>query len=381
MKIALLTDGLWPLSIGGMQKHSFNLLKGLLNSGVEVLLYHPSKDSILSHIPEVLQSGLEEVLIPFPQTSAFPGSYLKASYLYSTSIADDLNGREDIQFIYAQGFTAWRLCDLKSKGNSTAPIGVNFHGLEMFQYTKGFKHRLIQWMFKGPVKFNLQNADVVYSLGGKLTDILKHFVPEEKISIIPIAVDKEIILADPAEKSHKAGRTEVLFIGRYERRKGVVEFNKAISDLEDRSDIGFQFIGPIPMSKRSSSSKAVYHGAISQEKDLLAIVDTCDVLCVPSLSEGMPTVILEAMARGLAIIASDVGAVQEQVDASNGYLISAGDHPQITAAITEYAGTTQEERSELSLNSIQRVMRDYIWERVIEQTLTDIETRFTAPRK
>ena len=38
-----------------------------------------------------------------------------------------------------------------------------------------------------------------------------------------------------------------------------------------------------------------------------------DVLVVPSLSEGMPTVILEAMARGKAVIATDVGAVSDLV--------------------------------------------------------------------
>ena len=41
----------------------------------------------------------------------------------------------------------------------------------------------------------------------------------------------------------------------------------------------------------------------------MATLDECDVLLLPSLSEGMPTVVLEAMARGLQIIGSDVGAM------------------------------------------------------------------------
>ena len=42
----------------------------------------------------------------------------------------------------------------------------------------------------------------------------------------------------------------------------------------------------------------------------------------PSYSEGMPNVIMEAMSRGLAIIATDVGAVSKLVDEENGWLIN-----------------------------------------------------------
>ena len=51
-------------------------------------------------------------------------------------------------------------------------------------------------MFKGPVSYNLKHADVVYSLGGKLTDILRSIVPKEKISVIPIAIEDTWIRQD-----------------------------------------------------------------------------------------------------------------------------------------------------------------------------------------
>ena len=50
-------------------------------------------------------------------------------------------------------------------------------------------------------------------------------------------------------------------------------------------------------------------------------MDVCDVLICPSYSEGMPNVILEGMSRGLAIIATDVGATDQLVDDTNGKLI------------------------------------------------------------
>ena len=47
-----------------------------------------------------------------------------------------------------------------------------------------------------------------------------------------------------------------------------------------------------------------------------------DILICPSYSEGMPNVIMEGMARGLAIIATNVGATSRMVSKENGWLIS-----------------------------------------------------------
>ena len=49
--------------------------------------------------------------------------------------------------------------------------------------------------------------------------------------------------------------------------------------------------------------------------------DSCDILLCPSYSEGMPNVILEAMSRGLAIIATNVGAIRLLVSEDNGVLL------------------------------------------------------------
>jgi len=43
MKIALLTDGVWPVVVGGMQKHTYYLSKYLMRQGVEIDLYYTHK--------------------------------------------------------------------------------------------------------------------------------------------------------------------------------------------------------------------------------------------------------------------------------------------------------------------------------------------------
>jgi len=187
-KVALLTDGIFPFVTGGMQKHSYYLLKELLENGVSVVLYHCGSQgqTIASTFLDEEQSLLTEVILDFPKSPAIPGSYLRDSRKYSALIALDLGQRDDIDFIYAQGFSAWHTLELKAKGHRFAKVGVNFHGLEMYQFARGVKSKAIQRMFRPAVQSNCEMADVVYSLGGKLTGILGAITQSEKIREIPM---------------------------------------------------------------------------------------------------------------------------------------------------------------------------------------------------
>ena len=370
-KIALLTDGVHPLVLGGMQKHSFHLLRALLERNIQVVLYHPSskKGEIKDHIPERLHILLKEVRIPFDKNMGIPGSYLRKSFAYSARIGEHLKTGAGIDFIYAQGFTAWALLDQKRKGKSYPPVGVNFHGLEMFQAAKGLKQKLIQWMFRGPVKFNLQHADRVYSLGGDLTRILKDIVPSERIAEIPIALEEDWLLK--GEKVFRPERLRVLFIGRYERRKGIEELNACISG-SDLKGLEYHFVGPIPMGKRVDHPAVTYHGKIMALVPLMEIIDTCDLLIVPSYAEGMPTVILEAMARGLIVLASNVGAVSVLVDERNGAMMRPGSIADIAEGLSYIQGLDDAEKMAMSQHALQKVKENFTWSIVIGSMLEDM---------
>ena len=60
-----------------------------------------------------------------------------------------------------------------------------------------------------------------------------------------------------------------------------------------------------------------------------------EVLCLPSLMEGMPNVVLEALACGLPIVASRVGAIPDVVNEASGILVAPGDSAALSQALEQ----------------------------------------------
>jgi glycosyltransferase involved in cell wall biosynthesis len=97
-------------------------------------------------------------------------------------------------------------------------------------------------------------------------------------------------------------------------------------------------------------------------------MDRCDVLVLPSYSEGMPNVILESMSRGLIIIATDVGAVNVLVSSKNGILIKNPKHENILVAMKTLLKADNETLLKMKKFSVNMVKSSFKWEKVINYT-------------
>ena len=379
MKIAIVTDGISPFIVGGMQQHSYSLAKNLVLNGNEVTLFHfIKKGQLLPSENEVNKLFFNNELkfhkvfcFYFPNSVWFPGHYLYNSYRYSKlvyySLKNDLNSYD---FIYSKGFSGWKLLNEKVKGNFITKVGVKFHGYEMYQYAPNFKIKLQHLMLRPFVKKINLNADVVFSYGGKITQIIRNIgVSNSKIIEISSAIDsnwinyKKLTISNPLK---------FIFIGRYERRKGINEINEVIKII-DRANLKaeFHFVGPIPIKNRlkGGNVRIIYLGEIIDEKSKISIYDNCDVLLCPSYSEGMPNVILEAMSRGLIIIASDVGAVNLLVGNENGILIKNSDSENILTAIKKIILFNKKTLIKMKKASISKVEYSFVWEKVVNHNI------------
>nr|WP_241730967.1 MULTISPECIES: glycosyltransferase family 4 protein [unclassified Dietzia] len=113
------------------------------------------------------------------------------------------------------------------------------------------------------------------------------------------------------------GTGSVLYVGRVSKEKGSDTLVRIASTLGKRT--GLTVVGPIDPAInrefRASCDKlnVVLLGEVESEA-VIGYMEASDLLVLPSHHEGFPMVVLEAMALGLPVIASDVGACREMLE-------------------------------------------------------------------
>jgi glycosyltransferase involved in cell wall biosynthesis len=175
-------------------------------------------------------------------------------------------------------------------------------------------------------------------------------------------VDENWFVQQP---SHKGSVPKILFVGRYERRKGLKELIKAYKlVLKNKMEVQLSIVGPIPNHLKDHQSGLEYFGEVKDELQMKRIMDEHHILIVPSISEGMPTVILEAMSRGLAIICTDVGANRVMVSSDNGWLIDNVSISEISHRLQNVLDLDQHKLNQMGLISLEKVKENWGWSKV-----------------
>lgn len=367
-KIALITDGIWPYVIGGMQKHSYYLCKYFVKNQIHVDLFHFNQSELdinaLDVFTEDEKKYIHSTVLKFPDVANGFGHYIINSYRYSLNVYELIKDKlNEYDFIYTKGFTGWHIIREKKKGISCPPIGVKFHGYEMFQQAPDLKSKITQLLLlRKPVKEISQQADVVFSYGGKITEIIKNIgVKSENIIELPSGVEESIVTNEINPTSQKV---KFVYLGRYERRKGVEELNKALRSFNN-PNFEFHFIGNIPPEKKLKSTFIKYHGEIRDKQQLNTLLKQCDVLVCPSWSEGMPNVILEAMANGLTVLATNVGATNVLVNEKTGWLMERNSVRGIKNLIQKIITTPVSEIDIKKKAALSLIKDKFTWEKLI----------------
>lgn len=376
MRILLITDGIYPFVMGGMQKHSFYLAKFLARKGVRVHVVHCAPDAVAGHErerPEIKDLDARNITfqsLPFPVPAKLPGHYLRANKRYSAQVLQGVRERlGDFDLVYAQGFTGWAFIEARRRGELRIPVLSNLHGYEMFQAPPSFMARMARGPLRAMAKRISLGSDAVFSFGGRITGILlKMGVPKERILECPIGIEEQWLVEEIAPPAR--GDRVFIFVGRDERRKGVKELSEAVHRLIRQGNTGFRMhhVGPIGEENKVMDERITYHGAVHDEERVQALLRASDVLICASYSEGMPTVIMEAMASGLAVIGTDVGAIGQQVG-DNGWLLAKPEPAAIQAAMAEAIRLPANELTAMKRRSLNRVREQFTWERVIERKL------------
>lgn len=368
MTIEFLTNGIYPFAIGGMQKHSFYQIVYLARRNIYVNVYHPHEnldEEIINFIGPAEMLYLNFKYIEYRDTVKVPGHYILSGYLYSRRIYNNLPN--EINIIYSQGLAGLYLVSRHLKNRL---IISNLHGLEMYQRNIGILNYLQNCMLRVPFNMLIRRSNFVVSLGGELTDKLAQIRKSNKgILLIPNAIDDN--WTNKTHDRKKNGVIKFCFVGRNERRKGIIELCEAIQRL---MSVGcffeFHFIGLDNCDVDYVFDQNIFfYGVVKKESIIKDLLDQADVLVCPSYSEGMPTVILEAMARECAIVSTNVGAVADLVNESNGVLVKPGCVDDLFAALLHILEMNAETLESLQKASHRKVKEGYIWSATTQKLL------------
>lgn len=128
------------------------------------------------------------------------------------------------------------------------------------------------------------------------------------------------------------GKLNIVFVGRLADGKGIFDLLKAVQGLGDKVHLTIIGDGELKndlkayVELNNLNTFVKFTGNKPWGEELFKELSRKDVLILPSYSEGLPLVILEAMSMGLPVIASEVGGIPEIVkDKKNGLLFRPGD--------------------------------------------------------
>ena len=183
-------------------------------------------------------------------------------------------------------------------------------------------------------RFTIEHSDLVASVSyGDLDVIATHFsVPESQLRYVPNAVDTSIFR--PRMKRDTSERI-LLYVGDLEPWKGVASLMEWIDDQDqwDGGPLTIRFVGQGSLFSRlrkmqyelQKNQRDIRIEALGSKNhdEIPALMRDADALILPSYWEGMPTVVLEAMASGTVAVCTPVGDIPKVIEHLNtGLLIS-----------------------------------------------------------
>jgi starch synthase len=187
-------------------------------------------------------------------------------------------------------------------------------------------------------------------------------VSAEKIRILPYGVGKEFVAEGQKREGQCKGKVRFLFLGQLTQRKGVQFLLEAWKDLPlGKAELVLMGGGQRWGWKKQAGAGVTFVGQASRSR-VLKDMGRSDVLILPSLFEGFGLVILEAMAAGLTVIATqNTGGPDVIGEGKEGFVVPAGDAEALREKM-EWFIRNPEKAIEMG-KAAHRKAKEFTWER------------------
>ncbi len=248
------------------------------------------------------------------------------------------------------------------------PVVVTFHA----EIKRGI-HKSIYDM--GTLIFTFGFSKKVICLSHSLRErlIQRGFNPE-KIVVIPHFIDLGVVKPGSMEAGNSSYESDILFVGRLEKRKGVQELLQILSYL---SKMGVKYkayiVGEGPLEEQVKSKTSSYplrnnvkYLGYVEDSVLRELYNETKIVVVPSRYEGLPSVCLEAMCHGKVVVGFDIPGLRDiLVDIDQSVLAKAFDIEEMANKIIHFLNdpvkrsyVAKKSREKVKKYEVSRVVRE-----------------------
>jgi len=221
---------------------------------------------------------------------------------------------------------------------SRARVIVELHGdwrTATRLYGSRFR-RLLEPLTEPVARAALRRADVVRTISGYTTELIRP-LGREPGAVFPAYVDLAAFLAKPTAPLPE--QREALFVGVLERYKGIDVLAQAWPRVVDRvPEARLRIVGTGPEAPIVERLAAAVPGVDWQRRlsqdEVVEALDDASLLVLPSRSEGLPRIVIEAFCRGRAVVGAVAGGIPDIVeDGVSGLLVPPEDPEALADAL------------------------------------------------
>jgi glycosyltransferase involved in cell wall biosynthesis len=364
----VMLSGIAPRT-GGAERQALGLARALTRQGAEVRILTPRESSELPEHDTL--SGIPVRRVPYPRVRG-----LGSTVLLSRVLGDLLRGRDDVIHVHIGG--PFLLPAVMAARLRKVPVVLKFANLSP---ERGIWVDLPQ---TGPRRWFIEAAarrvDGVVAISGRIGRAVEEG-GWRQVARIPNGIDPEEGArerpprADARRLLGVRGDPVALFVGRLSYQKGLDVLLRIWRRFVERRPGATLLVlgeGPDGASLRRQAEALGVSGSVDfrgLRLDVRPHYAAADLFVLPSRYEGLPNVMLEAMAAGLPVIASRVSGTEDVVeDGRNGLLVPPGEPRALLDALLRLTGEP-EMGERLGKEARKTVEGRYHINRVAEETL------------
>lgn len=359
IKVLRIAADLYPAVYGGapIHAHEMSKLQSQMNCRITVLTcdYDNSVKSIVKDGYKIINH--KSWIRPYgnPITPSVFISLLK------------LRNKFDILHAHDSLFFTANLTSLITKFGSP-PLVITNHGL--ISQTAPIWVSNIYYSSIGRLTLNAADKIICYN-NTEREKVIQIGIPSEKIEIIPNGVDTTLFKPRKKEKKH----VQILWVGRFKPGKDVETIVKAAKILCNNHDnVRFLLVGEGPLkdyienfaSKLGVLDKIGFVDSVSNNK-MPEIYNKSDVFVLPSIDEGVPRTILEAMACGLPVVCTKLPQLTDVVKGC-GILVPVRDSKALAEAMSKII-SDESLAQKLGESGRKKVVENNSWEDTVKKTI------------